>query len=242
MANIIRRWKKYVACSCSHGDLISRSARHAILKFNDSYRPSRRVHLGDFLELTAFRGGARGKDEVVNLESDVAEGLKFIEDFETTDLLMGNHDVRAWETMSHPNAIMKMAAQSIVQRVKAHVAKQKINFIEEYNVRDANFIELGDTKFMHGVFFSENAVREHAEHYGRTVFGHLHKVEVRPGRRYDRPTAYCVGLLADIKLMKYADRRRATSQWQNGFSYGEFCDDACTVNIATPLPDGSWRL
>jgi predicted phosphodiesterase len=235
------KYKKFIAVSCSHGDLLSRSARASVLKFIDAYRPDTRIHLGDYIDLTALRGGARGKDETINLENDVAAGLEFLGDYRPTHLLQGNHDVRAWEALSHPSAVLAHAAADIVKRVRAFTKKTKCQFIEEYNIRDANFITLGDTKFMHGIFFSETAVRDHAEHFGKCVFGHLHKVEVRPGRRFDNPMGYCVGMLADIKMMKYADRRRATSQWSNGFAWGEYNDRECIVYLSTPSKDG-WKL
>jgi hypothetical protein len=231
-----------MAVGCSHGDMISSEAEANVHRFVEAWKPKERIHLGDFVDLTALRGGAKGsKDETVEISKDLEQGIRFLKAYRPTKLCMGNHDVRAWEMSTHHNAIIAEACTNIVSKIQATVKSIRCEFNEEYDIESKRF-RLGDTDFLHGFMYSETAIRDHAEHFGKCVFAHLHKVGMSAGRRSDNPVAYCVGLLGDIGRMKYANRRRATSQWSNGFAFGEYCEDQTVVMLTAPSRDGSWRL
>lgn len=240
--SINRHWKRFVAVGCSHGDMIDTKARDAVLGFVERWQPHSRIHLGDYLDTTAFRGGAKGsKDETVDIGLDLHGGLEFLRQYRPTHLLNGNHDVRLWEAMDHHNAIVKQAARSVVGEIETLVKSMRTQFHLEYAI-DAPHIRLGDASFLHGYMYGSNAIQEHAEHFGKCVFAHLHTVGMRAGRRSDNPVAYCVGLLGSIPKMKYANRRRATTQWGNGLAFGEYCDTETIVWLSSRNRDGNWRL
>ena len=57
--NITKARRRFLLCGCSHGQLASRSALNALLKFKADFRPHFTAHLGDFCDTTAWRSGAR---------------------------------------------------------------------------------------------------------------------------------------------------------------------------------------
>jgi predicted phosphodiesterase len=240
MANINRKWTKFLCVSCSHGHLGDKSAQEAVLKFQDSYKPETVIHLGDYIDSTAFRSGARGtKDEAEMILPDLRAGLLFLERLRPTHVLNGNHDIRCWDLRGHPNAILSYAASSVVNEILTLRDKLGFRLVEEYGID--HYLRFGDATFTHGTWYNQLAVRDYAEHYGKCVMGHLHRVQEMSGRRVDSPTAYCVGYLGDAKKFTYADRRREKSTWSQGFGWGEYSDKECIVNLCRKSKNG-WRL
>jgi hypothetical protein len=166
--------------------------------------------------------------------------VSFLKDYRPDILFQGNHDDRLWSNAQHHNAIVSSCAQALISDIRAVVPK-KCLWIEHYDIR-RSYVQLGDTKFLHGFMYNENAIRDHAEHFGKCVFAHLHRVGSSPGRRVDSPVAYCVGYLGDETKFDYASRRRAISQWQNGFAWGEYSDKECMVWLCARNREGPWRL
>jgi predicted phosphodiesterase len=240
--NINSQWKKFVAVGCSHGNLADGPACQTVLDFSDKWKPQTRIHLGDLVDMAAFRGGAKGsKDEAEAITPDLESGVGFLKQFHPDYLLNGNHDIRLWESMGHHNAILAHAAQSVVRQIKDAVEEIGCHHVEHYDIL-RSWITLGDTKFLHGWMYNEQAMRDHAEHFGKCVIAHLHVPGEATGRRIDSPRCVCVGTLADISKMTYAHRRRATARWNNAFAFGEYSDSECVTWLAQKGKDGSWRL
>ena len=240
VAYINSSWKRFTAVGCSHGHLADPLAIKTVLSFNDRWKPHTRIHLGDYVDTAAYRSGAKGtKDEKVSLETDFDAGLSFIRSFDPTHLTNGNHCIRVWKAAKGDNAIVREFSQYLINKIEKAVPK-KCTFIRTYDTN--SFIELGGTKFLHGIWYSEDAVRQHAEHYGKCVIAHLHKVMSVPGRRQDGAKCYCVGFLGEKEKFGYAKLQRSYSQWQQGFGYGEYNDKECVVWLAERNIDGSWKL
>ena len=244
MANINTHWRRFMAVGCSHGDLADSKALKTVLKFSSIYKPHRKFHLGDFSNLSAMRSGAKGtKDEASSIDDDLQCGLNFLEAYEPTDLLNGNHEIRAWKLMEHPHDVIARAAKSIVQDVRTHAKKLKCNYIESYAINES-WIQLADTKLLHGFMFNQQACRDHAEHFGKCIIAHTHKAETAPGRRADHPRCWSVGTLANIPAMDYAASDRSSAQWSKGLVYGEYNDKTTVVWQSTGEhnQEGGWRL
>lgn len=229
MANINSQWKRGIAIGCSHGSLADPKALATILKIVADYKPHKRVHLGDAVDMTAFRNGAKGtKDETISIKDDLAAGLNFLELFNPTDFLNGNHCNRLWKLADHPNQIISQAARSVITELCDLFRKHNTRHIDHYVMRKS-FIKYGDTTFCHGWMYNVSAIRDHAEHFGKVVLAHLHRVGEESGRRIDSPVGYCVGFLGDIEKFSYADERRATAQWSQGFAQFEYNEKECRV-------------
>lgn len=237
-------WKRFLSVGCSHGFLADPEALKATLKFKRAWKPHRTFHLGDFMDVTAFRGGARGtSDEAVQLKPDLVHGLNYLRELEPTDILLGNHEIRLWKMAQHYNAIVSKAAQDIIDDIQKVVDDLGANYLNHYDI-NRSWIQLADTKFLHGFMYNENAIRDHAEHFGKCVIAHLHTAGEVAGRRADHARAWCVGTLANIAAMGYANTHRSTSRWSHGFVYGEYNDEVChpLLSQAPPNQAGAWRL
>lgn len=216
---------------CSHGQLADPSALEAVIKFRDEFRPDKRIHLGDAVDTTAFRTGAKGSsDETASVSDDIASGLTFLERFRPTTFFNGNHEWRLWKDASKPNAVIAHAATVTIKELRAFIKDElKADYVESYNWDSWRM--LGNYKVGHGIAFNENAVRDHAERAGNCIIAHLHRQEVAHGRRLDRPTCVSIGYLGDADKFTYADLWPGKLKWNTGWCYGEFNDDQCVWQL-----------
>ncbi len=241
MANINQHWRRGMAVGCSHGALADPYALSVVHKFADQWNPHTRVHLGDYLDTTTWRHGAKGTpDEKQSVQDDLKAGLQFLKDYRPDILLNGNHDYRIWEHLHHNDAKLKFAAKWAITEIRK-VLSAKCQFIETYNVNDS-YVTLGDAKFMHGWMYSANGIQEHAEQFGKCVIAHLHIVGAVPGRHFSSPTGHCVGYLGDRRKFTYAERNRSMSRWANGFAWFEYTSKDCVIWLARRNETGPWRL
>ena len=220
--------KRVMALGCSHGVYADPVAVDAVLRFRDEFEPSVVVHLGDAIDVTALRSGARGTaDEGKRLEPDVDQGITFLQQLRPTVYLWGNHEDRLWRLRDHPNAIVSYAAIQIANALNETCRKLKCKVVPYTGIYQG--VVCGGVRFMHGVMYSENAVRDHAESFGACVFAHTHRAGMAVGRRSDFPIAFCVGTLSKMENMDYAKARRSTLSWSQGFVFGEFNDRRCQL-------------
>jgi hypothetical protein len=231
------RWRKrWMAVTCSHGHLINQTAADQALAFRKDYKPHTVLHLGDFLDQTAFMGsalGSDGKEACEDIGADLVRGLQFVEQLRPNVLFLGNHDVRAFELQTHPKALVAHAAREVVKEIEGLADTLGADLVP-YNGACCrkSWRMLGDTAFGHGVFYSQRAGEDHALLLGcPVVFGHTHRIEVLTARTHGAWQSYNIGCLADIPRLRYASRRRATTMWANGWAYGEYGDGWCNVEI-----------
>lgn len=243
MANVTRQYKRFIAIGCSHGHLADRAALKAVLKFTESYKPTVRIHLGDFTDQAAFRSGAKGtNDETVSIKDDLAAGLNFLREFRPTHLVNGNHEDRLWKLADHYNEIIARAAGSVVTEICNLAREMGTQHIDHYSIPRRSGFEMGGFLWTHGWMYSEQAIRDHAEMLGNVIFAHLHRPGMATGRRSDNPVAYCVGWLGNRERMDYAKARRATTAWKNAFAWGEIGPDNSQVYLCERPDSGAWRL
>lgn len=222
-----------MALGCSHGHLQDDDAIKQVLKFKRLWKPHRIIHLGDFVDTAPFRGGANGTaDEAVDLKDDLGHGLNFLRTLEPTDVLNGNHEIRLWHAAQHYNAVKAYAAQAMIDEIRGVMNGLHCSYTEHWqSVR--SWIELGDTKLLHGFVYGENATRDHAEHYGKCIHAHNHTPAQCVGRRSDNPLGTAVGTLMAVQKAGYADSRRATARWAPGFAWGEYREGGeCNVRLS----------
>lgn len=243
-APAILTFKRFLAIGCTHGELLDRDAFDCVLGFSSRWKPDAKVHLGDVHDYAAFRSGAKGTaDEARQLGPDIDAGVTMVQEFAPTHVLLGNHDIRAWKLADHPNALIARAAQASRNEFLTAIERGKANLVDDYHI-NRSWITLGDTKFLHGFMYNVNAIRDHAEHFGKCVIAHLHRAGFEPARRSDHAVGYCVGTLANIDAMDYAATRRATAAWSHGFVWGEYNDNECHINLchAPQGQVGAWRM
>jgi hypothetical protein len=241
--NVTRSWKRLMAVGCSHGPFIDQAAKDAVVGFRKNWiRPGkgdRVIHLGDFTDLSAFMSKAKGEGDPI--KPDVDQGLSFLEQLKVTDVLAGNHEARIYRELSSKNEIVQLAADILVEKIEGRVRKLRASWLPYRGVW--NHLHIGNFKFTHGTMYGENATRDHAEAHGNVVHAHTHRAGVAKGRRDDNPTGFSVGTLTRQGAMEYADTKKSTLSWSQGFVWGEYCDDLCVLWLhEQPTTSTEWRL
>lgn len=223
--------KRWVAIGCTHGGHIYRDGWRQFMQFVADYKPTVRMHLGDAFDTAAFRAGAIGTpDESASIGDDLVAGFAALQEYRPTVFFHGNHEDRLVQLANHPRATVAYAASRMLTDLTAWCDSTGCETVG-YDI-ERGWRRLGDTLFGHGYMFSENAVRDHADSFGRCVIAHLHRVGMEPGRRLGAPVGYCVGCMAELPAMAYARRRRATLRWSCGWAFGEYTEDGtCEVNL-----------
>ena len=121
--NIVRPWKKFIVVSCSHGLAADPIALDAVCKWIEIHRPTRRIHLGDFIDLSAFMGGA--VDGVGDpLKPDIDSGLEFLKRMNATDIMAGNHEHRCWRDLYSHNQLRAEAARATIEQIETTALKR----------------------------------------------------------------------------------------------------------------------
>ena len=220
---IKRGWKKLFAVGCSHGHLADKEALETVLGFKERWNPATTIHLGDFMDLGALMGMGRAAEEVADdLAYDYQKGMEFLKALEPNTVFLGNHEDRVWKLLSHRNELVSYAAGKIADDLERGIKKLKSELVP-YDI-DTGWRKFGDCSFGHGYMCNEAAIRDHAEFIGKCCIAHLHRPGIARARRHGGATGMCVGTLANIPMMSYAKIRRARSQWNHGFAYGEYCE------------------
>jgi len=246
MANITRKWKRFMAVGCTHGHLADQALLKEVLAFEERWKPQTRIHLGDAIDLACLRNGAPGTaDDAADPEGDLSDGLAFISRFRPQLYLLGNHEARLTALMESPRAIVSALACRIYQQILDRAKEIKCEVIP-YNFQHG-WRQYGDALFGHGYMINEAAVRDHAEAVcggsaNKVVIAHLHRVTQAEGRNRSHPTGYCVGWLGDPAQAGYAAQRRATTSWSRGFAWGEYCDNETVVWLAKETKAQAFKL
>ena len=212
--------KRALIVGCSHGHLIDKKARDAVLKFKDEYKPDFVAHLGDAFDTTALRSGAPGtKDEAEPIAPDISSGLEFLSALQPHVYLLGNHEARLWRLAEHYNAVVAELSQRIIDDIESRCAKLGIKMVP-YNIKQA--YPLADYVLMHGVNYSQNATYWHCLHYGNVVHAHTHRPAYECADRIDSAKGFCVGTLMNIAKAEYAQQRPSTLRWGHALVFGEY--------------------
>lgn len=219
------KWKRGLVVSCSHAEMVLPDAMPTLCALCKDWKPDHLVHLGDFLDTTAFRSGAAGTpDESADVGCDIEAGLSFVNEFFSLSprakvrlLFKGNHDNRPFKLARHPSAIVRHAAKDVCDAIEYTARKCKAELVP-YDIRDGWRAVADDMLCGHGYMYNEHAVRDHAQMLGRSVImGHLHRDEVRRAPTLNRAIGYCIGWLGDERKAGYARERKATLAWENSF-------------------------
>jgi hypothetical protein len=235
MANVTRRWRRWVACSCTHGADIDPQFRRAFLKFLADYKPVERFHLGDAIDLACLRSGARRDpdepDRAESLMDDLLQGLSFLHEMRPTKYWHGNHEARAVMLSRSGNQVVAYAAGQVLGRMSDDLAAYKTEIVPWHGLQRAGIRTLGGVGFLHGALFNVSCARDTAEALGMDcVFGHSHRVSIESARALSGAVGYNIGCGLNLGA-EYAASRRQTLGWRHAFAYGEFTDTACTVNV-----------
>lgn len=246
--NITRRWKRFVAVSCSHGHYVDKVAAKSVVDFIGRFDAHLVTHLGDFTDLSPMMGGGAGHGDP--LGPDIDEGLAFLEELKHKDLVLlgGNHEARLHRLAQSSNEVIAECSRLLLEKIHRKADKLKAKYIPYDGVWSGH--RIGNALQTHGTIYNENACRDMAEMYCKggisvVMFGHTHCPGMSMGRRDDNPVGINAGTLTRRACMDYANSRRKTLSWGQAVIYGEYCDDLCIPNLyihPLELIGQPWRI
>jgi hypothetical protein len=139
VASLTRKWKRWMAISCTHGHLADPRATGAMLKFRRAYAPQTVLHLGDFVDMAALRAGARrdsdDPDHAESMADDLLAGLSFLRELEPTTTHFGNHEDRLCELAHSGSAVVSYAAGQVLGRIEDAAREMKANIVPYAGLR-----------------------------------------------------------------------------------------------------------
>jgi len=252
MANIIHKWKRLLAISCSHAKYIDEEAWDHVLKFKDKFSPDTILHLGDFIDLTALMGNGLGSgndgDEVT---PDIDTGLTHLRELmagcKDPYILCGNHEDRAWKLTYSKNSVTAYCAYKIIQSIEDTAQKLKARLVPYTGIEQ--IVDIADIGFTHGTIYNEQAARDMASAYcdgkrRKIVFGHTHKVATASAKTKHGGTGYNIGTLTRRGALEYAKNRPSTFAWTQAFIWGHYCEslNQSSLQITQRQHGEVWRL
>lgn len=213
------RIKRWVFATDSHGDMIDPDTERAFLDFCKQWKPSIRIHGGDFMDLRALRRGASDEEKSEGVKADVERGIGFIADMRATVVLNGNHDDRLPRSVREGCGRLREYATMLHNQVEDRLQSFGVQRLP-YCVRRGVY-ELGRARIVHGYHAGMYAAKMAAQSFlGRpTIMGHTHCFSAFDLPTSDLHSGYSIGCMCDIN-MEYAKAHANTLRWSNGWAYG----------------------
>lgn len=223
--------KKFIVASDIHGDKQDPYAVEACLRFVSDFKPDIRVIAGDLFEFAAIRSGASNEERSESMSADFGAGSGFANRFfaggRENHLMLGNHDVRAYDFARCVDATRRELGERMVDDIKRLARKCRAR-IYPYDSRHG-VMEIGRLKVVHGFHTGMAACAHHSRIYGNVIFGHVHSIESFQTPGLSQQEARAIGCLCRLD-MDYADRKTGKLRWAHGWAYGWL------------FPDGTYQL
>jgi hypothetical protein len=234
--------KRVVFVGDNHGDLIDKRDAKVFLDFCKDFKPHHKIHLGDNFDFRNIRKGVEPEEEMDDPEPDFTAGMLFLERYQPTVFLCGNHDHRLWRMLTSTKGLLRQYARTGIKQIMDELDSMKCRFLP-YDVWDGEY-RLGDASFVHGYTCGMQAVKQTAMTYRRTiVMGHLHRNELMASPTTGRIFGMSVGGLGNHKKMNYARHRFATLAWSPGFGYGYHNERTDRVELFPMFKQGTlWPI
>ena len=221
--SITRKWRRFFGVSCSHARHVDKSAWSAMLKAKEAFDPAFTFHLGDFVDTTGWRSGARGGDLADDYRGDISTGLVHLDQLRPQLVLCGNHEARLWRELRNEDGRIAGLADELIGHMRKNITKQGAEFVEYNGVFQGRM--LGDYLLTHGTIYNQMVCRDMAERYGNVIFGHTHTAGIAQARSARPAQGVNIGTLTDVREMEYAHTRPQTFAWRQAWVYGEYTDD-----------------
>lgn len=214
------RFEKYAGITCTHGILIDPSTEKVFLSHLKDFKPTFKIHLGDWSDLVGLRQGATMKDLLEDPDPDIERGEHFLDKAKFDIILEGNHDARARIVMGKAMEWdKKKAARDVYHKMREIVLRHA----DRYILRDSlhGYYVYGDRTFLHGFHHGENMLAKHSQEFcGPVTVGHTHTKRELALRTIRGGTSYNVGCAMMIEQARYAETWTSRQQWRNCFFYG----------------------
>jgi hypothetical protein len=252
MANIVHKWKRLLAVSCSHAKYADKEGWNNLLEFKEKFKPHSILHLGDFIDLSALMSNGAGSgsdgDEVTpDIDTGLVHLRQLMEGCKDPWVLCGNHEDRAWKLTHSKNSVTSYCAFKIIQSIEDTTKKLKARLIPYSGIEQ--IVDIADLGFTHGTIYNEQAASHMAGHYcnGRRrkiCFGHTHKVAIASAKTLHGGTGYNIGCMTARGSLEYAKNRPSTWAWTQAYLWGEYCEtlNQSVVQITQKQHGEVWRM
>lgn len=213
------KFDRFIIAADNHGDMGNKKAIETLLKFNDIWKPSIRIHAGDNWDFRPLRAAAGDEEKREAMNSDFEAGMLFIERFRPTHFCRGNHCERIYSLRDKPNRsgpLRDHAGNLIAQFEK--LAFKFGTKILPYDKRKG-VLEIGKLRVVHGYAHGITAARRMAQVYGSVIFGHIHSIQSHSIEGIDNRIGRAIGCLCELD-MDYNSTQLASLVHRHGFGYG----------------------
>ena len=218
--------KKFTIVSDIHGNMSDKLATNAALAFTKDFNPEIRIIAGDLWDFSAIRKGASEDERAISMREDFDAGASFADSFflggKENTLMLGNHDVRAYDLAESADAVKADLGHRMVKDIE-YVAKRNKASLIPYDSR-LGVVSIGHLNVVHGYHTGSSACASHSRIYGNVVFGHCHSIEAFSTPGLNPQEARCIGCLCDLNP-GYANRKTGKLRWSHGWVYGWVEDD-----------------
>lgn len=237
-------WKRFIAAFDVHGDMQDKEAVRVFFEFLENHwKPHVKIMGGDLFDFRAMRNGASEEEKADGITADYQQGMEFLNRFQPTVFLRGNHDERLWDWASRTQGSGLIIDYCLhgVREIEKDCRAMRCKMLP-YDKRHGVY-RLGSMHVVHGFRSGITAAKQTCMDYGApTLMGHIHAVDRWSAPGLDRRAGWSSGALCQID-MPYNARQANTLRQSNGFAYGEFNDKTgkFNVNLAERI-DGEWFL
>lgn len=214
-------WVKFIVASDVHGDKQCPQSNEVLFKFCKLWKPHVRVMAGDLWDFRPLRKKADAEERRESMATDYNAGLRWLQRFNPTHFLLGNHDSRLWELALADKGIESDYAYQATQEIESMLRKMRCVMLP-YCKRQG-VLRLGHLKIIHGFSSGLYSARTHALIYGSCLFGHTHSIDEHAIPGLERRVARNIGCLCQLD-MDYNSRQLNTLKQAHGFAYGVLND------------------
>jgi hypothetical protein len=155
-------------------------------------------------------------------EDGVIFANRFFKGGKENHLMMGNHDVRAFDLSQSCDGVKGDLGQRMVLDIEALARKNKAK-LWPYDSR-LGVLEIGKLKVVHGYHTGMSACATHSRIYGNVIFGHVHSIESFQTPGLQQQEARAIGCLCKLD-MDYVNRKTGKLRWAHGWAAGYLFED-----------------
>lgn len=232
-------YKRWMSVFDTHGDMIDPNTRRVILKFKEIWKPEIRVHGGDAYDNRSLRSKASEEERRESLLLDHAEGDAFLQEYEPTEFLEGNHDFRI-RFLAELNNGVKSDFARVVDKEFHNMLKRFRCHWYPYDKRHG-VCKLGKLKVIHGYSCGQNAAYRAALTYGNVLMGHVHAIQHVSIPSLENRIGWTCGCACKLD-MDYLSANLQSLTHRHGFAYGIIKDNGEFEVFQAQEVNGRWLL
>lgn len=234
-------WIPFIVGGDIHGDRQSKKANDAFFDFTAVWKPKIRVCAGDLYDFRPLRRGASAEEKTEGMQADLDAGDAWLEKFQPTHFLEGNHDKR-----------LRVMAESGLGPLSTLAARGQAEFRDKLRALDCRWYpyhkrkgicRIGHLKVVHGYGVAGTyAARKHAQVYGSVLIFNFHSIQLASIEGIDNRIGRVCGCLCELD-MDYNEAHLGSLMHRHGWAYGVLNDKTGAYHVwQAEQVNGKWLL